>query len=438
MVVPTLGLSSGSNEELPPDGSRQAAMPMPASVPAARSRSRSATQIGVAGLRQHLVDHRLIVAAVVGRAARNEIRKLFVPDQVAPPHFEAIETEFVGDLVDGALDRIVGRRLAERAHRLLHRLVGDHRNGLVLHALDLVRPDDGADRLAELKRRAPRIGAHVVERPHLHRADHALVVERHLDVEIALRPVHVAAAHVFQPVLDQPHRHAEPPRQIADQHRVLDAALDAVAAADVDVVVHPHRRHRQLQRHRGLVGILRHLDRGPDVEDLAPRVPACRDAEGLDRHRRAAAPFDGVAELVRARGEILLDLAPHEGAVEQHVRAVRRMHQHAAGLVGLLAVEHERQRLVFDRDQLGRVLRQRPACRPPPPRPIRRHSARRPPRAAAAARSACRCRPRAPWSRRQAPRRRARSARRASPAPPTCRSRRSSPPDTGSAPARHA
>ena len=43
VVVPTFGLSSGSNDELPPDGSRHAAMPMPASVPAARSRSRSAT-----------------------------------------------------------------------------------------------------------------------------------------------------------------------------------------------------------------------------------------------------------------------------------------------------------------------------------------------------------------------------------------------------------
>ena len=33
VVVPILGLSSGSNDELPPLGSRQAAMPMPASRP---------------------------------------------------------------------------------------------------------------------------------------------------------------------------------------------------------------------------------------------------------------------------------------------------------------------------------------------------------------------------------------------------------------------
>ena len=309
-------------------------------------------------MRQHLVDDGVIVAAVVGRAARNEIRKLLVPDHVAAAHFETVEPELVRHLVDGALDGVVGRRLAEGAHRLLHRLVGDHGDGLILHALDLVRPDDGADRLAELERRAPGIGADVVERAHLHRADDALAVERDLDVEEALRPVHVAAAHVLQPVLDQPHRHAEALRQIADQHGVLDAALDAVAAADVDVVVHAHRRHRDLQRHRGLVGIFRHLDRGPDVEDLAPGVPARRHAEGLDRHGRAAAPFDAVLEPMRARGEILLDLAPDEGAVEQHVGAVRLMHQRAAG-VGLVGIEHERQRLVFDGDRLGRVLSER-------------------------------------------------------------------------------
>ncbi len=41
VVVVFFSLSKGSNEELPPLGSRQAAMPMPASMPEARSRSRS-------------------------------------------------------------------------------------------------------------------------------------------------------------------------------------------------------------------------------------------------------------------------------------------------------------------------------------------------------------------------------------------------------------
>ena len=41
VVVVFFSLSSGSNEELAPDGSRHAAIPMPASIPEARSRSRS-------------------------------------------------------------------------------------------------------------------------------------------------------------------------------------------------------------------------------------------------------------------------------------------------------------------------------------------------------------------------------------------------------------
>ena len=41
VVVVFFSFSSGSNEELAPDGSRHAAMPMPASRPEARSRSRS-------------------------------------------------------------------------------------------------------------------------------------------------------------------------------------------------------------------------------------------------------------------------------------------------------------------------------------------------------------------------------------------------------------
>ena len=42
-----------------------------------------------------------------------------------------------------------------------------------------------------------------------------VIVEGDVDVEQPLRPVRVAAAHVFQAVLDQPDRNAEPAREIA-------------------------------------------------------------------------------------------------------------------------------------------------------------------------------------------------------------------------------
>ncbi len=313
-------------------------------------------QILVAGVRQHLVDHGVIVAAVVGGAARDGVGKFLAPDHVAPANFQPVEAERIRHLVHGALERQIGRPLAEAAHRLLRGLIGHHGNRAILHAFDLVRADDGADRLAELERRTTGIGADILQRTHFHRAHDAVVVEGDLHVEQPLRPMGVAAAHVLQPVLDQPHREAEPAREIAAEHGVLDAALDAVAAAHVHVVMHAHRRHRNLQRDADLVGVTRHLDRGIDVEHLAPGVPARRHAEGLDRHRGAAAPFHPQREMARAVLEILLDLAPDEGLVEQHVGAVRLVHQHGAGLNRLFGVEHEGQLLVGDSDFLRRVF----------------------------------------------------------------------------------
>ena len=116
---------------------------------------------------------------------------------------------------------------------------------------------------------------------------------------------------------------------------------------------------RNFQRHADLVGIARHLDRGIDVEDFAPGIPARHHAEGLDRHGRGAAPFHPQRELARAGGEILVDLAPDEGLVEQHIRAVRLVHQRARPFQRLFGVEHEGQRLVIDFDGFGGVLGQR-------------------------------------------------------------------------------
>jgi hypothetical protein len=98
-----------------------------------------------------------------------------------------------------------------------------------------------ADRLSQLHRRAPGVGPDVVHRTDAQRVDRAIAIERGLHVEDAIRTVGVAAAHVFQPVFDQAHRRAEFHREVAGEHRVLQTPLAAIAAADVDVEMHPHR-----------------------------------------------------------------------------------------------------------------------------------------------------------------------------------------------------
>ena len=206
------------------------------------------------------------------------------------------------------------------------------------NAFDLVRPDDGADRLAELERRASGIGADIVQRAHFHRAHDAGIVEGDLDVEQPLRPVRVAAAHVFQPVLDQPHREAEPARQIAGDHRVLDAALDAVAAADVDVVMHAHRGGRDFQRQADLVGDISASGSRPSTSSISRQgsqlASTPKVSIGTVEER---APFHPQRQFAWGSGEILVHLAPHEGPVEQHVGAVRFVHQQAPGAIACSA-----------------------------------------------------------------------------------------------------
>src|SRR6266851_5739015 len=269
VVFSFFGFISTSKAELPPLGSRQVEMPIPARRPERRERA---------------VEHRVVVARVVGRAAGDGVGKLVLADEIPLSQFDPVHAKVARDAVDRALDREIGRRLAEAAHRLLGGLVGHQRDRLVLDRLDRVRPADRGHRFAELEGRASRVGADVVHRADLHRTNDSVATECDLHVEEAVGPLHVAAAQVFQAILDQAHGGAELLCKIPDEHGVLDAALHAVAAADVDVVMHAHGVAGQAQRARRLIGELGHLDRGPDVEDSGPRVPLRGDAEGLDRH----------------------------------------------------------------------------------------------------------------------------------------------------------
>ena len=267
-----------------------------------------------------------------------------------------VDAETAGDQVDAGLDREVGRRLAKPPDRHLAGLVRRHRDRLVGDAAEPVGADQRGDRLAELERPAPGIGAHVVDRPQLHRADRAVAVEGERHVEQPVRPVRVAARHVVEPVLDEAHRHPQPAREVSGYHRVLDATLDAVAAAHVDVVVDADPVGRDFQRARDLLLVVGHLDRGPDVEDFPDGIPARQHAEGLDRHGGRAPPARAVGERVFRRREIRLHRPPFESFAHQHVAAVLGMDRRRIRLQERLDPDRRRQRLVLDRDQLGGVL----------------------------------------------------------------------------------
>jgi hypothetical protein len=112
-----------------------------------------------------------------------------------------------------------------------------------------------------------------------------------------------------------------------------------------------------------LIRKLRHLDRRPDIEYLATRIPLRGDAEGFDRHCRAAAPAHAQRNLVFGFREGFIDRAPDEAAVKQHVAAVRRMHLRAVRLHGNFGIDHLRRLFVFDFDQLDRIFGDRARIR---------------------------------------------------------------------------
>ena len=117
-----------------------------------------------------------------------------------------------------------------------------------------------------------------------------------------------------------------------------------------------HGIARQAQRARQLVGILGHLDRGPDVEQLIGFVPLSEHAEGLDRHRRTAAPGDPERHPLLGFAKSRLDRAPDELAVIQLVAAVFGMDQRRIIAQRQFGIDDMRRGLVFDLDQFGGIL----------------------------------------------------------------------------------
>ena len=89
------GLSSGSNDgvaagRLEAGGDADAGELAFAAQPVALLFQLLVIRVG-----QHLVDHGVVVAAVVGGAARDHVGKFVAADHVAPAHFQPVEAEHV-------------------------------------------------------------------------------------------------------------------------------------------------------------------------------------------------------------------------------------------------------------------------------------------------------------------------------------------------------
>ena len=183
---------------------------------------------------------------------------------------------------------------------------------------------------------------------------------------------------------------------------------------------------RDLQRGRDQPEEVGEVHRvGVDRDDARARVVVADRAVRVHRHPRRARPVELGGDGAVGVLERLVDLTEGEGALVGRVRAERLVDERRAVLARGNGVEHDRQLLVDDLDQLAARPRRCSGSRRSRPRPSRRSggpSRSRSCPARSGRRRTMAAAPRAP----RRPCRSRRGRRPAAPRPSRCRSRRSS------------
>ena len=351
-------------------------------------------EAGDVGHLDRLVEVGRVVADVVGQADRRRVRE--AGDEVLPPDLRRVHLHLARRLLDDALDHVGRLGPAGAAVGIDRRGVREHRLDLGVDRRRLVlageqgRVEDRRHR----RREGREVGAHVRDRLDAQREEVALRVHRQLgvgDVVAAVRVGQERLAAVGGP-LDRP---ADPLAR-PDQGDVLGVQEDLRAEAAADVGRdHPHLRFRQAEHEgahqqpldvRVLVG---------DVERVARVVLVVDGVGGARLHRVRDQPVVDDVELgdVRRLGERGVDrglvaVAPVVAGVVGDLV----VHRRPLDARGLGDVDHRRQLLVVDLDQLGRVLGLR-SSRRRPARPGRRRGAPCPGRAPDAPAPSSACRP---------------------------------------------
>ena len=308
---------------------------------------------------QRLVEHRLVVAAVVDVAGRDLVGELVGPDEVLAANLRRVHSEFLGRGIDHALQHEVGDLGAEPPVRALLALVGQHRGQGDLSAPDPVGAGELGRRVAVVAHPELEIGAVVVDHLHPEARDGAVVHDRDLHVVDAVRPVVVAARDVVDAVLEVLDRPPGGAGEGRGEHRSLvrEQLAAEAAAGDHRHDVEPVGGYAEGDRHQP-AHVVVHGDVGVDGE-LAHALVVLGD--GADRlHRlttRTRPPHLSPEHPVRG-GEVALDVAEAEGALQRDVvrPALGMKHRVAARRDGVLGVDHRGQQLVLHVDEVDGVL----------------------------------------------------------------------------------
>ena len=247
-----------------------------------------------------------------------------------------------------------------------HVFVLEHDAGAGAIVLRRVGTADQIDDLVGLDgagARIHRIGADAGEIVDLERRDGAVA----LDADPALAAM-VAGMNVgieaFDPVGDEFDRPAQQFRQRIGRHFVgVDVDLDAEGAADI---LADHANLRFLKAEMKRRDVLHHVRRLRALVDRQPRlggVPVGHHRARLQRH--AGVPSEDEIRLhhLVGVGKRRIDRAGVEIALEGEIVAERGMNDRRFRIERGAHVRHRFQLFVFDRDDFGGVLRDRPAGR---------------------------------------------------------------------------
>ena len=303
--------------------------------------------------------HRLAEAAAVVVAARRRAVRGAVRDGVAQPQLDRVDAERPRRVVDQRLARRLPGRPADAAIGGRLALVRERRVDGVADVLDVVdagQERGGAERVDETRPRMREVGAAVADVAALERQEAAVRVGRQRDLADDLLRVPARGERLVA-VLHPLDRRAQAARELGDD-RFLDEQLHLEAEAAADGRAddpHARVRHPELRRQHA-AHEERHLRRRPDRERVVARVPVGDHAAPLERRRVRPAEVEALAEDVRGPGERSVHVAGLELDVREVVVAEVLVQHRRVRCQCRLRIEHHRQRLVLDVDQLGRVL----------------------------------------------------------------------------------
>ena len=186
----------------------------------------------VVGERERLVEHRLVVAAVVDVARGDEIRELVLADEVRAADLGRVDLQLARGEVDHPLEHPVVDLGAEAAVGALLTFVRQHGLDSVLDAPDSVGTGDLGERVAVVADAELDVGAVVVDRLDPQALHRPVAHHCQLDLVDPIGAVVVAVGDVVDPVLDEFDRSPRELRQHAGDCRDLGREqLGAEAAA---------------------------------------------------------------------------------------------------------------------------------------------------------------------------------------------------------------